>query len=554
MAASDTSGRSDLLDTWRRRGGALIAARRAEHDGLLDTVEALIARRQYGEAAAAAQVAATYPVLWHTGQFVSPRLEAAIRDIAVAALPNRQDSASGRPGTTGLRVLHVATELYGIGGHARMVARWVRSDPENEHSLALTAQHRPVPDDACAAVAASGGWVTQLNAQPGDLLRRARRLQRLILAADLVVLHIHNQDIVPLLALGGMTDRPPALLLNHCDHQFWAGAAFADLVVCTRRSGQQLCLDRRGLAPDRVALMPLCLAPDSAVGNRATAKQALGLPADAVVVVTIARAVKFRDIGGDTFVDTLLPALRADPNLHLVVVGPGAVPAWQAGVDSLPPGRVRLVAETPETGRYLDAADIYLDSFPFVSITSLFEAGLHGLPLVTRGAFGADCRVMEADSPGLDGVLVRTQSPEALCETLLDLAADWAAREDLGNRTRNEIMGTNVEANWRRALHAVYRAARQVPRQTGALVPAGTISDLDRFIPFVFDDQTCEDTALARRAWATELGLKTTPYGWRLRKIAWLVRENRLHGSAFRPLIPGWISVQVRSRLGYALR
>lgn len=554
ISAESSPRENEILAEWRVRGASLIAARRAEFDGLLDAVEALINRRRYAEAAAAAQVAATYPVLWHTGQFVSPRLEAAIRQIGVAAISSRGEERSVQDSTTGLRVLHIATELYGIGGHARLVARWIRSDPDNSHALALTAQHYPVPDDVCDAVAKSGGRVTQLNARPGGLLRRARRLQRLILAADLVVLHIHNIDIVPLLALAGLVDRPPALLLNHCDHQFWVGASIADMVVCTRRSGRQLCIDRRGLAPERVELMPLCLAPKPSGRDRTEAKRALGFPDDAVVILSIARAVKFRDIGGDNFVETLLPALNADRNLHLVVVGPGKVPAWQESVAKLAPGRIRLVAETRDTGPYLDAADIYLDSFPFVSITSLFEAGLHGLPLVTRSAFGPDCKVMEADSPGLDGVLIHTKSPGELCTTLLNLAADRNAREALGDQTRAEIMELNVGENWRRELHKVYRAAWRLPPQAGELRPTRGASDLDRFIPFIFDDLACEDNPSARKAWATELALKSAPYSWRLRKLAWLIGKRRLRGSAFRALIPGWISVQLRSRLGYELR
>ena len=94
-----------------------------------------------------------------------------------------------------------------------------------------------------------------------------------------------------------------------------------------------------------------------------------------------------------------------------MAVGPGGRVDWSAAEREVP-GQIVLVAETTETATYLDAADIYLDSFPFVSITSLLEAGQRGLPVVTRFPFGAGCEVMGADSPGIEPVLLRAETAE----------------------------------------------------------------------------------------------------------------------------------------------
>ena len=69
--------------------------------------------------------------------------------------------------------------------------------------------------------------------------------------ADIVVLHVHNMDVVPMIALAGLENRPPSMMVNHGDHQFWLGSGVVDLIVSTRDSGRQLGIDRRGVTPER---------------------------------------------------------------------------------------------------------------------------------------------------------------------------------------------------------------------------------------------------------------------------------------------------------------
>ena len=85
----------------------------------------------------------------------------------------------------------------------------------------------------------------QINRSMGGLLGWGRALQSVIDASDLVVLHVHNNDVVPFLALAGMgRRRPPVVFVDHADHLFWLGARFADLIVNTRLSGHRLAARR----------------------------------------------------------------------------------------------------------------------------------------------------------------------------------------------------------------------------------------------------------------------------------------------------------------------
>ncbi len=383
-----------LLDRWRADGRELVHQHHAELARLIAPISGLIRQRRFAKAASAAQVAANHATLWHPGTFAHGGLDRIVHQLGQAALDH--DTLRRPEAGFALRILHVATQVGAIGGHVRMMRRWIELDTENIHSVALTRQTQPPPEQLEAATTASGGCIHYVNARMGGPRAWARALQPLLTDADIVVLHVHNQDIIPFLALSGMHHRPRVILLNHADHIFWVGAGLVDVVVNTRRSGGVLSAGRRHIPAERNLLLPLCLEPGGRIDSRAQAKRLLGLPNSSIVILTIARSSKFRPVGGQSFADALMPVLRADPRVHLVAVGPGGTEDWSAAMAQVP-GRIITHPERPDTRSFLEAADIYLDSFPFPSITSLFEAGLFGLPLVTRAAFGPGCEIMEAE-------------------------------------------------------------------------------------------------------------------------------------------------------------
>lgn len=549
--AADPSERAleEQVEAWRREGRTLVATHADEYRCLLQPLEGLIRRRRFAEAATAAQLAANYAVLCHPGLFASPELEESLRRIGAAALPQIRPVA---PRTGPPRILHVATEVGHVGGHVRNMWRWIGEDESRVHSLALTRQHGPVPAQLEAAVRRRGGEVNRLNRRVGGLLAWSRGLRHLIASADHVVLHSYNNDVIPFLALGGMNRRPPVLLVNHADHIFWLGATFADAVVNTRRSGQLLSAERRGIAAERNLLIPLCLERDERRQGREEAKREIGLPEDAIMILTVARSIKFRSVAGVPFPDPLIPLLQEDPRLHLVAVGAKGQTGWSAA-HAAAPGRVHQLAETPLTSPYLDAADIYLDTYPFVSITSLFEAGLRGLPLVTRAGIGRGSSIMAADSPGLDGALIRADSAAELRVEIRGLAADPERRRVIGDRTRREILSTNMGPAWRADLERLYTTVANLPPlgpTQDAVDAVPQFDDIDVLTPFVYGDPARRATPDARVTTAMAFALKVAPMPAKLRYLAWLIAGRRLSHmpmATWRQFVPEWFACWVRS-------
>ena len=506
------------LETWRVLGRQLVEAHRREFLELLDPIEALIASGKHAEAAAAAQVAANFAVLWHTGSFYSPCLEELVSRLGRAALPCPDRTIEGASGNTaGMSVLHVATELYAVGGHGKMIEHWISKDPENRHSLVLTRQHEPVPAGVQRAVGRSGGTVSEINGEIGGLLKWARSLQRHIARADLVVLHVHSMDVIPSLALAGMNLRPPVALLNHADHLFWLGVHNVDLVISTRLSGHRLCVQRRAIRKEATALIPLALTRPPPGSGRRPAKAALGLPADSIVVLTLARALKYKTLGVEEFPDPIVPVLAANPNLYLLAVGPGGRVDW-SWAQAQVPGRILVFKETSNTAPFFDAADIYLDSFPFVSITSLLEAGSRGLPIISRHPFGDECEVMGADTPGLDASIQRAPNSERLQHLLQALIDDVEMRRSIGDKTRRAIEAANMGEGWKAALRQIYQKAL-TSSVRGSPIAAGVerLSDLDFFIPFAYGDRVKGSTPAGKIVLATDSVLKVAPFWVRVR-------------------------------------
>src|SRR5690606_34199109 len=98
-------------------------------------------------------------------------------------------------------------------------------------------------------------------------------------------------------------------------------------------------------------------------------REKLGLAKDPALILTIAAGYKFTPLEDNNFLDLHVPLLQKMPNLLLWAVGPKG-DAWTiASVDI--GGRVRALGTVDDVSMFYSAADVYIDSFPFASLTSL---------------------------------------------------------------------------------------------------------------------------------------------------------------------------------------
>jgi glycosyltransferase involved in cell wall biosynthesis len=465
----DTAGEkldSDTLSLWREEGSLLIQQNFKKFRSLVAQSKDFMERGQYDAAVLYAEIAAFYAVGKHCGLFVSPELESVLSEIGHKVIPG-PSSSNRRPSFPTKHVLHVATSSKSIGGLSRMIWRWIQQDTERSHSLVLTRQEAAeIPYLLRKAVSDSHGKIYVLNEKLGDfeLIAQAKLLREIAATADLVILHIYNFDVVPLIAFANKEQSPPVLFLDHADHLFWLGTSISDGVISLRDSGMHLAQKRRGIKTEQNVLLPIILDPSQRTLSRAEAKRKLGIPEGSTLLLSVARAIKYKTIDGVSFADAHVSLLKQHKQAFLIIVGPGTTEDYSSAIQQTE-GRIVVYPEREDTAVFYQAADIYVDSFPFISTTSLLEAGSYSVPLVSRFPYSNDSGVLGADMPGLTGNLIRTRDLAEYKEKLSCLIEDEKFRVSLGDATRQKIVETHTESHWQELLQEVYNYAALKPKE-----------------------------------------------------------------------------------------
>lgn len=487
---------NESLIFWQEEGSRLIPQNYAVFSDLMAQANNLVTSSHYEAAAVYGQIAANYAQLNHCGFFTSPELESLLLTIGQKtqlsniSLPNKIQKNSPQ------NILHVSTNISSIGGISRLMWRWLKQDRERSHSVALTRQvAENIPQDIKDAVSESKGKIYLLNEQMGGIITRARRLREYAADADLVVLHTWEHDVIPTIAFADRETSPPIIYVNNGDHWFWVGASICDILANLRESGRDLSQQRRGIESQRNLVLPTILEPITRKISRQEAKQQLGLETDSILLLSIARSVKYKTVGEVNFAEAHVPLLNKYQNAILIVIGAGDCGEDWSEAIALTQGRIRVLGETKDTAIYYQAADIYVDSFPFVSITSLLEAGSYGVPLVSRYPYNSDdCGVLGSDMPGLSDNLIRVNNLETYTEFLSKLIENEEFRLSLGEATKNKIAANHWGENWQQILNSVYCQALSLSKLNK--IPDGvaqmSLGEPDVYLPSVNHTEFCQ--------------------------------------------------------------
>jgi glycosyltransferase involved in cell wall biosynthesis len=429
----------------------------AEFRGLVDTARRHLDRGRYDAAAGYCQIAGMHAWMNPVGLFGSDELEALLGRLSTR-LP--ADPSGRRPLGPARNVLHVATQVYQTGGSTQAIASWMEQDTGRRHRVCITRQGPVEIPPKIVERLQAGSDLLCLDARPGGLLARSAALRAAAADADVVVLHLHPCDVVASIAFAAAADPPPVVYVDHADHVFWLGRNVAHLLLSMRDSGRALAMSRRGIAAERCFVMPRPLRVAQRSVERAEAKRRLGLPLDRVLVVTAADGSKYRPVGQPAFLDLVVGLMSRHPDMIFRAAGPAPEGDWAAAAAATG-GRLRALGRLPDPSLLQQAADVYLDSFPFSSLTSLLEAGAFATPVVTYRGHPAECHVLGADTRGLHDHMLCPASVDEFQRDMSELLSAPERRTQLGDRTRRAIVDTHSGAGWRASVAELYdRAAR----------------------------------------------------------------------------------------------
>ena len=439
---------------------AAAKARFAEFNAAVGKAEALHRRGKYEQASVQAAIAAMIAASPHAGFYVSPRLERMLVDIGRRTA--KATTYTRTPNTPIRHVLHVVSEVLPVGGLTNMLTRWIAEDNTRTHSIAAIHHRGELPAATCEAVARTGGKIHRINHTPGFQTAWAEELRQLARQHDAVVLSIYGQDPVAIMAFAEPAKLPPVMYLNHGDHLFWLGASIADVVMNMREEAQTLSIARRTIEPQRNVVLPTMVSPAVRTRSREEAKRALGMAPDTILLMSAARGMKYRTVNGVTFAAPHVGLLKKYPKAQLLVVGAGERPDWQADCAAVE-GRIQPLPETSDTSIYFEAADIYVDSFPFVSSTSMMEAAGLETPLVSRFYGEPEARIFAINHPGIDKPTLHGSTEREYVAHLDRLISDPALREAKGKEARDAVLHYHTPPSWLTFIERAYSLAEQLP-------------------------------------------------------------------------------------------
>ncbi|AVS81394.1 hypothetical protein C8237_10065 [Paracidovorax avenae] len=426
---------------------------------LLEQVRQLVQARRWQDALDAAAECASHAWLQHSGIFASVELESLIAQ-AGRHLSERAPAPPPAPGGENRRrLLTIMTSAHSVGGHSRIAWRWCQLDPGSKHTLVLTQQAGAAIPEQLLELQAAGRLTIVLLEQNGwD--QRIHALQALLAQADYAILLTHPHDVLPCAAVPSMENAPPVIAVDHASHVFWLGVSITQVALNTATF---LLEGRRGIGRQHIggALLPMNFEHlDRGHAAASTVKSAYGIPQEATLLLSAASGYKFWPIEGVSLACMIGPVLARHPDVHLLAVGVGTTRPWEE-LQARFPAQVHLqgyLSESELVACY-HACDIYVDSLPLSSPTTLLEAAACGKPIVRFAPQDWRGTGFSLEFDCIPPALYLWTTPPAYESDLHRLIADPDFRQWRGEFGRAAVRLHYSDATFLYSMEAIYEQA-----------------------------------------------------------------------------------------------
>ena len=340
-----------------------------------------------------------------------------------------------------LRILHTESSL-GWGGQEIRVLTEARGVAMRGHEVVVAA---PAESNIYRAAIRNGIEVMALPiARKGLLGFFTMRIYLGRTPFDIVNTHSSTDSWLVALACKTLRKPPAIVRTRHISAPTprnaatrWLYARAARRIATTGEKLRLQVIEEAGVDPAKIVSVPTGIDLGTfRPGDRAAARERLGLPKDADIIGIVAT---LRSWKGHRFLFEAFAKLDG-PESFLVVVGDGPQrKALEALAESLGiAGRLRFTGNQAEVAPWMAAFDVFaLPSFANEGVPqALMQAMACGLPVVTTpvGSIG------EIVTDGETGVMVTPQDGESLRVAIESLLRDPARRAALGARARERAV------------------------------------------------------------------------------------------------------------------
>ncbi|MCQ2224254.1 MAG: hypothetical protein MJZ14_00830 [Paludibacteraceae bacterium] len=280
--------------------------------------------------------------------------------------------------------LIVLTTPYKFGGHTRVVERWIESDSIRRYSVLISDMaDGSISDRLRNDVDASGGKIFILN-QEVSYETKVKMMRKMASSFESVLLFVHMNDPLPIVAFANKNFRRPVGFYNHADHLFGVGYSVVDSLVEMREWGEKMSKNYRGVYSSHTIAVPSEHNTPSC--SKKQARERLSISENSKIVLSVGTAFKFfpnEDVNLNSVFDAIL---SQNTNCYYYVIGVtnGMIPSWNYLSEKYG-DRFRLLPSMShdELMVHLVASDLLIDSLPVSGMTTMQDAVMCNVPILT---------------------------------------------------------------------------------------------------------------------------------------------------------------------------
>jgi len=267
------------------------------------------------------------------------------------------------------KVLHIATSIYSVGGHSRVIMNWAKMDTESEHSIILTEQTISIDETFKKDFVELFNFYFEQK-KDDSILNKAIELRQIVIEEkfDLVILHTHFNDVIPVIAFSH-DEIPPIALFNHANHTFWLGISISDFVIDFAEESEFYSKKYRGVKNTFLLPIPIGEQPKLKTKRESLKKKK--------VLASMATEGKYKPYKDLDFLKFYSEFLLKNKDVVLYIIGL-TEEKYQEYYNGKKPSNLVLCGYVTNPTEILVKADYFIESFPMGSILACLDAVRNG--------------------------------------------------------------------------------------------------------------------------------------------------------------------------------
>jgi hypothetical protein len=295
------------------------------------------------------------------------------------------------------KILHFFSEIYSQGGHTKVIFNWVKNDLDSNHFFLSTRQTyekvKEISEKNYNYILKESDFYSVEG--ESNFLDKAQSIIDFLYKMNFssVILHIHQDDVLPNLIFSNKNFKFPVLFFNHADHQFWLGSTIADLYLIYRKSSVNEYVEKRKIPIEKHFFLPIPVeVSKSLIENKEIFNNKKKFK-----ILSIGAGYKYNPNDEYDFFKEILKILNENNFVTFTIIG---IEENNLLRDLYQHERLILhpFMDVNKIYTFYQNSDLYISGFPFPSHTALLEAAFFGVPFVLTYNPYEICKFFKKDS------------------------------------------------------------------------------------------------------------------------------------------------------------